>query len=440
MTLLRTKSLALFALATLIPKPVLAQDPAFEGPIFDDAAYVCANGMEIDTRSIMIDGLGAVAVSFPDGRSPTGIARQLLPRTQSGSGMRYASDIASLHLDGRDVFFEASASFLSEKVERTRCERLGPFGSAILTQGARNGAYHYLAPLQPEGAPYYAINRRAENICFAKDGSAAFVLAPLSDGRRAQLVQISDSGRSVQTVTVGPVDAGAGQRRYTLADPQSGYEIGALHFSAQGTADPGDTNAAALFSGLTLHRERTDCLEMEHDLYTALTPDGIVQVSLKDDQLKARFALNSGEVVSFSGGYQREEGREAEYWFFDGERRLTVSIRAGAASISGVTMEDWIRRELTPLAFFSVGPHALSERGLAEIDRRTAELINDLIICNHFAGEFSGNSDRDAQIAAASGRIGCAQVPERHAEALRSNPKLGSLRDFLITNAPSWLP
>jgi|TARA_R110000787_G_scaffold133035_2_gene245310 membrane-bound inhibitor of C-type lysozyme len=62
--------------------------------------YSCDGGLALTVDMFEIDGLGVVKVTYLSPRAGDGEVSIILPQSQSGSGVRYACDMAVLHLKG----------------------------------------------------------------------------------------------------------------------------------------------------------------------------------------------------------------------------------------------------------------------------------------------------------------------------------------------------
>ncbi|VAV99069.1 hypothetical protein MNBD_ALPHA04-514, partial [hydrothermal vent metagenome] len=89
--------------------PLLAQSNDSLAPIFrtDQAptTYVCDGTFRLQVSWMSIDANELISVTLPSSRSPQKNRTLLLPLSQSGSGMRYASDLASFHIKGDQAAF-----------------------------------------------------------------------------------------------------------------------------------------------------------------------------------------------------------------------------------------------------------------------------------------------------------------------------------------------
>lgn len=116
----------MIALACMgIPIPVSAQSGNDQAPVFRTdktaTAYVCDNDMRLETTWMAIDDNYLVSARIPSSRAAEKSRVLLLPLSQSGSGVRYASDLASFHVKGEQATFYSIESAVSDGIERTNC-------------------------------------------------------------------------------------------------------------------------------------------------------------------------------------------------------------------------------------------------------------------------------------------------------------------------------
>ncbi|MEP4339555.1 MAG: hypothetical protein ABJ360_24790, partial [Roseobacter sp.] len=67
--------------------------------------YVCDGDFPLQVRWMSIDANQLISVSHPTIRGPQQTRTLLLPLSQSGSGERYATDLASFHIKGGQAAF-----------------------------------------------------------------------------------------------------------------------------------------------------------------------------------------------------------------------------------------------------------------------------------------------------------------------------------------------
>ena len=401
-------------------------------------SYACDNGAMIDATFVTVDGLEAAIVLFPDGRHEHGFVRRLLPATQTGSGVRYASDISELHIKGGEASFEAAASALSEAVARTQCREMHAPGDEPLTQQALSGRYlaaRSLVTIPELNEPAY---RRAENVCFADSGDVAIALTPVGVGRQALLDQWQGFERSSRPVEVGEVDAGVGQRRYALSDIHDAAPIGVFHFIARGMVEPDGDDASALLASITLGEAQARCLDLSGALYSAHLRDGQAVIRMRGGTPMLELRDASGATRHIAAAFMADDDASRHFLFSSDEELVQVTIprpttMSGNRIVRGTgpSAGDFALAVFIADAVFDVG-------NLQAMPEALGDLLTRLPTCNHLAGEWSGEPDRDAQLPSLYDSARCDAIDEDYDVLLRSDEIPASIRDFLASNPPVW--
>lgn len=108
--------------------PSLAQSGNSLAPVFrtdrTPTTYVCDGAFRFQVSWMYIDASPLISIMLPSNRSPQKSRTLLLPLSQSGSGMRYASDLASFHIKGEQATFTSVESVLSDEVRFLNCTNI----------------------------------------------------------------------------------------------------------------------------------------------------------------------------------------------------------------------------------------------------------------------------------------------------------------------------
>jgi len=437
---------AFFAPATslalvLSPSPALASDGPGEieyipGPT---DLFECDNGMTISVTRAEVQGQPTVNVAFPSGRATEQTAKQLLPLTQTGSGVRYASDIISFHEKNNKATFAAAESAFSEAVPMTSCTNVSLASNVTLTQPARDGSYWVLAAKNDPTLMPRPSYRQVETICFAEGKPRFLSIAPMVSERRA-LAVMEDS---VLEVVVGEVDAGAGQRRYAVtADGEEDGEVLTLNFIAPGMREAELPSATSGLSSVTSTGRRIECVDDDRLVYAAVDEDGGTTITLEDGDLVYR--SYGGDTArpdrEIRGGlFSRDEARST-FHFFDeaGRVRIHASNRGAMEYEAWLVESDISRLGYTPKAYFLANPQILIERA-SLLNTFAASLVDALAICSHLAGETSEDAERNAQLAETWEAKACDTVGASYADTLKNTADGSPMKAWLEANAPSWM-
>jgi len=105
--------------------PSLAQSNDSLAPVFrtdrSRTIYICDGTFRLQVSWMSIDANELISVTLPSSRSSPKSRTLLLPLSQSGSGMRYASDLASFHIKGDQAAFTSIETALSDEVRLLNC-------------------------------------------------------------------------------------------------------------------------------------------------------------------------------------------------------------------------------------------------------------------------------------------------------------------------------
>lgn len=423
------------AAAALAAFPDTARSSETNQALDDPITYQCANGMDLEVSYLSVQGHGAALIAYPDSRTPGTMATKLLAETQTGSGVRYASDISVLHVKNDTARFETAESAVSEAVPSTQCTApeatAAPDPAGPVTHEALAGRYFLQSP---EGPGYFPV----EAICFASDGAKFFGLSRASEEGAA----VTYTEARIRYAKVSPVDAGAGMRRYTLSATDDTASQIQLSFIAPGMREAHLPSATAGFSSISEGRYRAECVDSDRVVYVGTNSKHGVAVTLEDDGLALR-AFGEGQDPSWPAmrkGYLALGDDHAAFHFVDGEGNH-VSVKAN--NFGGLIEDAWrldtpiARRSSVPTAYF-LADRAAYLKGSARITLATSKLLDRLSLCNHLAGETSGVSERDKQVASHSSKAGCEAVAAEYEKAVARYADAGSLADYLKRQSPVW--
>ncbi|MEM6496903.1 MAG: hypothetical protein AAF709_09295 [Pseudomonadota bacterium] len=437
-TLSAATNLAL--ILTTLPAPAMAEQAEVGPP--DE--YACANGIVISVTHLGVRAANqthdAIEVEFPTGREVNARTRALLPKTQTSSGVRYASDITEFHIKSDTARFRTLGSAKSEAIQSVECtfqRALNPLEP--ITQGARAGRYFIDTG---HTAAYFP----AEAICIGKDASGFLGINRAAGKSRAVIY----NGRGAKQFRVGQVDAGVGQRRYTLTSFTQPEEQVSLHFVAPGMREPDLPSATAGFSSISQGGDKVDCFDNDGIVYLGMRKGFGVAITLGDDGLAVRTFGEDKDPAwqDMREGYVSVDERETVFHFFDGQSHLRVEADHNGGSGVGKTgdMMPRIWSIDTPIAQRSEWPEAyfladalVLKQHAPMLSAATSKLLKSLATCNHLAGETSEDQERNAVIARKWDAASCNTVSATYALAIQSAVKGTPLFEYLKGNAPNWM-
>lgn len=115
-------ALALVSFAT----PIFAQPKNGETLIFRSdrlpTTFMCDSNHRLQVSWMSIGSSELISVTLPSDRSPEKSRTLLLPRSQSGRGVRYASDLASFHIKGDSAEFLSMETAHSDDARFQNCK------------------------------------------------------------------------------------------------------------------------------------------------------------------------------------------------------------------------------------------------------------------------------------------------------------------------------
>jgi len=428
-------SLSVFASALCGPAHAADQPNAEPATV-----YTCDNGMSLDVAYLQVRGHGAIEVTFPSGRDLGVKATSLLPATQTGSGVRYASDITEFHVKGNTARFATRASAKSEAIANVECNRVIPDEERKpATQAARAGQYFLLHPQGP-------LYNRVETVCFADDGQNFLALNSAADGQ----VVTYNSSESLKYATVSGVDAGAGQRRYTLTSVKDAQDQVTLHFIAPGMREANLPSATAGLSSISQDGERRACVDGDRIVYAGTNTERGITITLQKDGLAFRsFGQSKGMAwPEMRGGYIMQGEDKIVFEFLSKDSRMRVSTNRGGTFFmtpqGDLRVPQWeletpiANRSESAVAYFIANADAIGD-GVPTLDRATIDLLDSLSLCNHLTGEASEDAERNAQLKQKWETASCDSVPKAYATTLAKADKQTSLYAYLANHSPNWL-
>ena len=419
-----------------LPSIALAERQDAEAPI----QYECANGMILAVSYLAVRGHSAIEIEFPNGREAGVMAKRLLPETQSGSGVRYASDITELHVKGDTARFATAASAKSEAIASVECMRSGAAEEpGPITQAAKAGKYFI-------DSGHTAAYFEAEAICFGPDARGFLGINRAEGENRA----VTYNGRDAKQAEVGPVDAGMGQRRYQLTLIDNQDQQATLHFISPGMREPDQPSATAGLMSISQNGDKVDCVDNDRIVYVGNGNNLGLSIAAEEDGLALSIFGQYADPVwqDMKRGYVSIDEDETVFHFFDGASYTRVEAShhgvSDFAEDGRILSKNWnihtpsAQRYQWPEAYFVADTGVLAAYA-PTLSVETSNLLKNLSICNHLAGEASENAERNAQIMSRWDAINCDGVPDAYDKAISDMDKESSIRPYLESNSPVWI-
>lgn len=306
---------------------------------------------------------------------------------------------------------------------------------APLTQSTEKGTYWALDGGPDDASPSYT---RIENLCLTTDGRRFFGIHPAAGNEPT--FAITEGGPL--PITLNPVDASAGKRHYKISNPEREDEYLTMNFIAPGTREAGLPSATAGLTSITTGEEyQVDCVENDQIVMIAATEDGAMIVTLEDDGLVLSSPEKAeGNTLDMRGGLYSYDAAGGVFHFFQNEGRISIGLSAfGQTDEEAILFESALAKEnQQPIVYFLANPSLLAER-VPTMAAETGSMIDRLSTCNHFAGETSEDTERNAQIMVQWKALECDAVPAQYNSALAAAADGSPLKTYLQANSPNWI-
>ena len=444
MTKIQTRLLAAAGcLAIATPQAAMAaQEPALPFESGQAIQYQCDGGESFAVQFDTVRGTSTAMVNFSDANKATDRASLLLVAGPTGSGARYSNDDAVLHTKGNEAMLQVPETAATRAFAAKNCRAIGAGMAGVLTQGAQKGAYRFDISLFYPGQYADANYAAAETVCFIAEDADFMALVPNGNGRMAQYF-ITHPGdlRETGPIRVGDVDASAGNRTYrgTFADDRTLD----WRFAAPGMIDGTVAGMSGLSSIADDGGNRLGCLDGADYLYVGALDQKTVTVEMSDSgalTYREWPAGGTASLVHVDGGYVTYDEGRTEFHFFQEGGTL---IRLVATETETMSPDDNfvrgpnVRREFTPRAYFIADQTTYSEK-IDQLAPSVSLVLRSLETCNHLAGEYGEDPERNREISEAQDRYECLAVDDHYDFALAEAPEGSNLRKWLEVNRPIW--
>lgn len=257
-----------------------------------------------------------------------------------------------------------------------------------------------------------------------------------------------DEKRTPTRLKLSEADAGASQIRYTLNEPESDEVVAELHFINPGAlGDPAQIPMGTLSSVHVPQYNFTnlDCLMGKGVLYAGMDQNYRVTV-MADAEGTLFFLLSSikepGVAMNLTGGFW-SPGKRGEIIFTFIEGSAVTSIKASPHQ--RIEYPAW-RTANSEGRQYSASPKGFFVADMAKLGSKSNRLPYGLVlhferleICRHLAGETSGNSERDKQVANSWQKAGCDEAMTQHAGYVRQFAGNKAVSEILKTHGADFL-
>lgn len=121
-------NLVILVAMVAMPSLVLAQARRTDQTAFQAdrtaTAYRCENDMTLDITFMAIDNLPLIKLTHTSKRSGKNSRNLLLPQSQSGSGVRYATDLISVHIKNDELVLRSRESAMTDEIAPVLCAKI----------------------------------------------------------------------------------------------------------------------------------------------------------------------------------------------------------------------------------------------------------------------------------------------------------------------------
>lgn len=404
--------------------------------------YVCADGRSFAVRFDKVHGASTALVRYANSGENSSKGTLLLVAGPTGSGVRYTNDAAVFHTKGVEGWLSVPETAGTIGLEARDCAQVPQIGEKSLTQGALAGQYRFAIDQYHPGQYDDAHFTGAETICFVARDADYFAVVPTPGAFPARYyVTLGKDTVEFGNMRVGEVDAGAGRRSYPIDLGYPGTLT--MNFAAPGMIDGTVRGMSGLSSITAPEGDRLDCIDGAGYLYVGAFDERIVTVELTEQGTLtyAEWPRGSGEAQSrIDGGFiTYDEGRTEFHFFREDDTLIRLvatdgdTMRADDNFVRGPS--DWL--EFTPRAYFIADPAVYLEK-VEQLPPSTALVLGAVETCNHLAGEYGEDPERNLQISDAQERYECRAVGDYYDLALSEAPNGSQLRKWLEGNRPIW--
>lgn len=249
---------------------------------------------------------------------------------------------------------------------------------------------------------------------------------------------------NTETFRLGEADAGVSQINYGLSEPETGEQVGHLHYINPGAFGDPTEIAMNTLSSISIEDARGECMVQPDVVYVGVTSQRRMMIT-KNDQgnLKlSEFSRDGGYLLSTKteGYWSTGKADEIIFSFIEGEELTSLK----ASPHEQITYPAW-RKTRDGMREYSASPQSFFVADMEKFGSKASRMpyglalhFERLEICRHLAGEASGNPARDAQLVTSFERAGCSEAKANHAEYLKQSVKDKKLSTMLNLLKPDF--
>lgn len=293
--------------------------------------------------------------------------------------------------------------------------------------------------MMQEASEDFSRYRSVDAVCVNPDHNLFTALANRGDGTAEFLALDNRNQVRSETLKIGEPDAGASQIHYELSDPSTGNVYVRAHYINPGAlGDPDRIAMSTLSSFWTFLGDGTfRCTLDPQIVYLGVASDRKFTVMSDDDGMLSLLDAD-GKPSPATGFWSVNDAGVLTFSFLEGEELTTIKANpSGELKYPAWRVGNALGRQYgnSPQAYVAAD---MAKLGKPEhrIPYALAVHFDQLEICNHLAGEVSGNGERDAQVAESWQKAGCEGLDERHRAHTKQFAEVGPIAAFLERRSP----
>lgn len=308
-------------------------------------------------------------------------------------------------------------------------------GQAASLPKNQNGFY-LMQDKSDDHSRYFAVDA----LCVAEKHNV-FIAFKENGAGLVDFLSLNRAGKlNTETLRLGEADAGASQINYGLSEPETGEQVGHLHYINPGAfGDPAEI-AMNTLSSISIKDARGECMVQPDVVYVGVTSQRRIMIT-KNDQGKLKlseFSRDGGDLLSTKteGYWSTGKADEIVFSFIEGEELTSLK----ASPHERIAYPAW-RKTRDGIREYSASPQSFFVADMEKFGGKASRMPYGLVlhferleICRHLAGEASANPERDAQLATSFERTGCSDAKANHPEYLKqtsNDEKLSTMLNLL---------
>lgn len=312
-------------------------------------------------------------------------------------------------------------------------------GQAASLPKNQNGFY-LMQDKSDDHSRYFAVDA----LCVAEKHNVFIAFKQKGDSL-VDFLSLNQAGNlNKATFRLGEADAGVSQINYGLSEPETGEQIGHLHYINPGAFGDPAKIAMNTISSISIDDAKGKCMVQPDVIYVGVTNQRRVMVTVTEqgDLTLTQFARRGGEQLSktTAGYWSTGKADEIIFSFIKGDELTSIK----ASPHDRIEYPAW-RSTKNGMREFSASPQSFFVADMEKFGSKASRMpyglalhFERLEICRHLAGEASGNPGRDAQLAKSLERTACSDAKANHSEYRKQFVKDQKLSAMLNILKPDY--